>query len=73
MLARTDFNDDVSFTEALEVFKRYVRAKIKKGKGKEMDSPGGKVCTATFLHLVLPARSFSDTNATVDQLLSDTC
>lgn len=42
-LARADLTDVVSFDGALESVKRYVRAKIKKGKGKEVAGPGGKV------------------------------
>lgn len=42
-LARADLTDAVSFDGALESVKRYVRAKIKKGKGKEVAGPGGKV------------------------------
>jgi hypothetical protein len=36
-------SDPASFNFALEVVKCYVRAKIKKGRGKEVSGPGGKV------------------------------
>ncbi len=42
-MARTDVNDPQSFAFALETIKTYVRSKIKKGKGKEVAGPGGKV------------------------------
>ncbi len=38
-------NDPASFNLALEVVKRYVRAKIKKGKGEQVAAKGGKVCS----------------------------
>ncbi len=36
-------SDMASFAMAVETIKRYVRAKIKKGKGKEVSGPTGKV------------------------------